>query len=252
MKTQPRVRMPTRKTLPLMWSRTKKLIVAASILLGIVPLLGGTSNPAAQQLLLAAKQQAALFNDRANPFQLEVDFVAQVNVPAHGHVTLKWEAKNRWWRRIEMGDFEQTEIRNSDKLYISRNVGFTPARIRELIGLLQFAEESEGLLVKKEKQRVENGVQVTCLWVERESVREKPHQICVNSASHEILSDEWQLIPDEQRREQYAEYFDFEGHRYPRRLELLVNGIRTITAEVRSLTTAPFDETLLVPPKGSD
>ena len=96
---------------------------------------------------------------------------------------------------------------------------------------------------------MENGVEMSCLQAERENVRGKPHEVCVNSASREILSDEWQEPPDEQRREQYTDYFDFEGHRYPRKLELLVNGIRVLTANVGNLTTAAFDETLLVRPK---
>ena len=77
------------------------------------------------------------------------------------------------------------------------------------------------------------------------------HELCVNSASHDILSDEWKEQPDERRRQQYSDYFDFRGHRYPRKLELLVNGIRVVTANVNSLTTAPLDEALLVAPKGA-
>ena len=149
-----------------------------------------------------------------------------------------------------MGDFEQIEIRNGDRQYTSRNLSFTPVRIGELISLLQFAESSEGLLAKKQKERVENGIEMACIRVEREA-RGKTHEVCVNSASHEIVSDEWQEPPDERRREQYSDYFDFGGHRYPRKLQLLVNGIEVITAAVDSLTTTAFDQTLLVSPKGA-
>src|SRR5438445_9921677 len=187
----------------------KKLILAAALLAVRLPLLLGSTNPAAQQLLVTAKQQSTLFHDQASPLQLDVDFVAQMNVPAQGHLTLKWEAKDHWWRRIVMGDFEQVEIRNGDRLYTSRNISFTPLRIRELISLLQFAEGSEGLLVKKQRQRVENGVAMTCLRVEQENIKGKPHEVCLNSVSQEILSDEWQEPPDERRREQYGDYFDF-------------------------------------------
>ncbi|MCU1299276.1 MAG: hypothetical protein JWO91_3554 [Acidobacteriaceae bacterium] len=229
----------------------KKLIstiALTALLVGIrPPLLAGT-NPAAQQ---TATQQANLFGDQANPLQLDADFMAQINVPTQGHFTLKWEAKDRWWRKIVMGDFQQIEIRNGDKLYNSRNVAFTPLRVRELISLIEFAEGPEGLLAKKAKQRVENGVQMTCLQVEREKVKGERHELCVNSATHGILSDEWQELSDERRREQYTEYFDFGGHRYPSKLQLIVSGIRVITANVDTLTTAAFDEKLLVPPKGS-
>ena len=229
----------------------KKVILTTALLVRSIPLLLAGTNPAAQQLLLAAKQQASLFHEQASPLELNVDFLVQMNVPVQGHLTLKWESKDRWWRKIVMGDFEQIEIRNGDRLYTSRNIGFTPIRIRELISLLQFAEGSESLIAKKQRQRTENGVEMTCLQVEHENFRGKPHEVCVNSVSHEILSDEWQEPPDERRREQYTDYFYFGGHRYPRKLQLLVNGSSVITANVDNLTTATFDETLLVPSKGA-
>ena len=149
-----------------------------------------------------------------------------------------------------MGDFEQIEVRNGDRLYTSRNLSFTPVRIGELISLLQFAEGSEGLLASKQKKRVENGIEMVCIRVEGQG-RGKTHEVCMSSVSHEVLSDEWQEPPDERRREQYSDYFDFGGHHYPRKLQLLVNGIKVITANVDTLTTTDFDQTLLVAPKGA-
>jgi TonB family protein len=228
----------------------KNPILTTAFLLFACRLLFGSTNSAAQQLLITAKQQASLFQNDERPLQLDVDFVAQMNTPAQGHLTLKWGAKDRWWRKIVMGNFEQIEIRNGDRLYTSRNISFKPVRIGELVSLLQFAEGSEGLLVKKEKQRVENGVELTCLQFEQEKDRGK-HELCLNSASHEILSDEWQEPPDERRREQYTDYFDFVGQRYPRKLQLIVNGSKVITANVSNLATAAFDPTILVAPKGA-
>ena len=226
-----------------------RVVLATIFLLGALPLFGST-NPAAQQLLITAKQQASLFHDQTSPLQLDFDFVVQINAPTQGHLTLKWQTKDRWWRRIVMGNFEQIEIRNSDRLYTSRNLSFTPARIGELINLLEFAEGSEGLLARKQKERVENGIEMVCLRVEGEK-RGKTHEVCVNGATRDILSDEWQEPPDERRKELYSDYFDFGGHRYPRRFQLRVDGINVITANVENLTTAAFDETLLVAPKGA-
>jgi|SRR5450631_4215494 TonB family protein len=227
----------------------KKAVLATVLLVASLSLLGST-NPAAQQLLVTAKQQASLFHDQTSPIQLDVDFLVQINVPNKGHLTLKWQAKDRWWRRVVMGDFEQTEIRNGDRLYTSRNLSFTPVRIGELISLIQFAEDSERLLAKKQKNSVQNGIEMVCIRVEGES-RGRTHEVCVDSASHDILSDEWQEPPDERRTEQYSDYFDFGGHRYPRKLQLLVNGINVITANVDNLTTAAVDQRLLVAPKGA-
>lgn len=226
-----------------------RVMLATILLLGGLPLFGST-NPAAQQLLITAKQQANLFHDQTNPIQMDVDFLVQINVPKQGHLTLKWQAKDRWWRRIVMGNFEQIEIRNGDRLYTSRTLGFTPERIVELISLLEFAEGSEGLVAGKQKERVENGVEMVCIRVEGEQ-RGKKHEVCVNAATHDILSDEWQEPPDERRTEQYSDYFDFGGHRFPRKFQLRVDGINVLTANVENLTTSAFDETLLVAPKGA-
>jgi hypothetical protein len=44
---------------------------------------------------------------------------------------------------------------------------------------------------------VQNGAEVTYLQVVQENVKAKPHEVCLNYASREILSDEWQQSPDE-------------------------------------------------------
>src|ERR1017187_503107 len=228
----------------------KRRIIAALFMFCCPHLLVAGAGAPDQQLLINAEQQANVFRPDAGPFQLDVDFVAQMQVPTPGHLTLKWKADNTWWRRIALGDFQQTDIRNSDKLYTSRNLTFSPLRIGELVSLLQFASHTEVVEVRKQKQRLDDGVEISCLYVRGES-RGGSHELCVNSASHDILSDEWKEPPDERRRQQYSDYFDFRGHRYPRKLELLVNGIRVVTANVNSLTTAPLDEALLVAPKGA-
>jgi TonB family protein len=229
----------------------KTFFLTTALLLGTFPLLLGATDPAAQELLVTAKEQASLFHDQNSPFQLDVDFVARTNVPTQGHLTLKWEATDRWWRKIVMDRFEQIEIRSGDRLYTSRNIAFTPVRIGELIRLLQLAEDSAVLLVKRQKRRIENGVEITCLQVEQENVKVKPHEVCVSSASHEILREEWQEPLDERRKEQYSDYFDFGRHHYPRKLQLVVNGRVAITANVQYLTTTVFDQALLLPQKGA-
>lgn len=229
----------------------KRLVQTIGLLISSVsPVLGGT-DPAGQQLLITAKQQASLSQNQGTPFQLDVDFVLQINTPVQGHLTLKWEAKDRWWRKVTMQGFEQIEIRNGDRHYTSRNMDFTPVRIGELVSLLQFAEGSESLVVKKQKQRMENGAEITCLQVVRENSKAKPHEVCLRSASREILSDEWQEPPDDHRKEEYSGYSDFSGHHYPSKLQLLVNGSVVITANVQSLTLSTFDDALLLPPNGA-
>src|SRR3954471_13153382 len=100
----------------------KLLSTSALFLCSFSPML---ADNAGQDLLITAKQQASLYHDQVDPFQLDVDFVAQVNTPNHGHLTMKWQAKDRWWRKVVMDGFEQIEVRNGDRLYTSRNLPFT-------------------------------------------------------------------------------------------------------------------------------
>jgi TonB family protein len=229
----------------------KKLARVTTLLICSFSSLAGATGQAALQLLNTARQRANLFQDQSSPFQLDVNFIAQMRVPSQGHLTLKWGANDRWWRKIVMGDFQQIEIRSGERLYTTRNLDFTPLPILKLLGLLQFGENSNGLSVKKSKQHVENGVEITCLQVEQGNVKTKPREVCLNSASQEILREEWQEPPDERLKEQYSDYFDFGSHRYPRKLQLLLNGSVVVTASVKDLTTSVFDEALLLPPKGA-
>lgn len=221
------------------------------LLIPIAPAYAAGADSPAQQLLNAAELQANLFHDQANPFDLDVDFTAQLNVPTRGHLKLKWAAVDRWWRKIDLGVFEQIDIRNGNKLHTTRNISFTPIPIRELIDLVEFAEHPEELLAKKLKQRAENGVQMVCLQVEQKNSKGKSHELCIDAVTHDLLSDRWEDSQDERPRAQYSDYFDFGTHRYPRHLELRQNGGRLVEATVRSLTTAPFDDSLLVPPQGA-
>jgi periplasmic protein TonB len=228
----------------------KNIALASLILVAFTRLSLAGTDPAAQQLLVAAERQADLFNHDCSPFQLEVDFIAQMQVPTQGHLTYRWEASDRWWRKVSMGDFQQIDIRNGDLLYTSRNTPFTPMQMLNLFGLLNIGRSPDRWQVKKEKQRIEGGRAITCLQV-RADTKESEAQLCVNPSSHEILSDEWKVEPDGSRRTEYSDYLEFGGHHYPRKFEHFENGIKTLTAQVVSLSTVPFDQALLVPPKGA-
>jgi TonB family protein len=229
----------------------KKLTLTAILLFGTRLLLLGDTNPAAQQWVITARQQANIFQPDASPFQLDISFTVQEKVPIEGHLTLKWGSKERWWRNIVMSDFQQTDMRNGDKLYTDRNARFTPIRITQLVNIIHFAEAPEGVQVKKQKQEVEHGSEMTCLQVEGGRSRGMRSEVCLSPTSLEISSEEWKGLPDEQRRQQYAEYFEFRAHRYPRKLELFVNGSKVVTAHVDSLTTSNLEPGLLVPPAGA-
>src|SRR5581483_8251359 len=134
----------------------------------VVVLLAGSSvlagtDPAVQQLLADATKQADIFQADASPFQLDVDFTAQLMVPTPGHLMFKWDAHNRWWRKVTLSGFQEVEIRDGDKLYIARNAPATPIPVKELLGMIQSFDTEGEIKIKKEKQRLENGVELTCL-----------------------------------------------------------------------------------------
>jgi TonB family protein len=212
------------------------------------PLFAG-NDAVGQQLLASAEQQAHLFHDNSTPFRLDVTFTAQQMVPTQGYLTWTQAARDHWRREVTFRDFKQVQIRDGEKSFTSRNLSFTPFRVSEVMSLLLFAQSPENLVVKKQKQRTEDGAEIACLTVKDENGKGKPQDICVDPTSHDILSVEWKEPPDESHREQFADYFDFGGHRYPHKLELLVNGSKVVTAHVESLTATTFNDALLAPPK---
>ena len=138
------------------------IMLAAALLFSVQDLLWAEKD-AAVQLLTSAEKQGNLFRDDRSPVRLEVSFVAQQSVPTQGDLSLRWAAKDRWWRKVSLSNFQQVEIRNGEKLYTIRNMSFTPFRVGELLSLLQFAPNPSlgSFTVKKSKQRVENGKDVT-------------------------------------------------------------------------------------------
>lgn len=225
------------------------ILTAALLIAASVPLLADP-DPAAQRILAAAEMESHIFGDQGDPLDLEVDFLAQLNVPVQGHLSVRWQSKNRWWSKVVMGDFQQVTLQNGERLYTLNNHP-APLRLRELTRLIHFAQAPGVLTAKKMKQSVANGLQLACLQVQREKAREESHELCVNPASHEIVSDAWHEPPDEQRREQFSDYVEFRGHRYPRKLQLEVNGSKVIAATVTSLKSTPLDPGLMTPPKGA-
>ncbi len=145
---------------------------------------------------------------------------------------------------------EQISVQNDEWIYTARNLGFTPMRVRQLNNLINLTQDSP-YIGKKVKQRTENGARITCVQATREDYKQDEREICLDPVSTDILSQAWNWQPDWKSRELYSDYFDFEGHRYPRKLVYEENGSRVIKAEVTSLVAAPFDEALLRPPKGA-
>src|ERR1039458_4217709 len=152
----------------------KRIILASLILAVATRFSQAGEDPVARQLLITAEQKADLFSHDASPLQLEVDFVAQVQVPTQGHLTYRWEASDRYWRKVSMGDFQQIDIKNGDRLYTSRNAPFTPVRTLELLSVIHVGENPNRVQIRKQKQRVEGGLAITCLQLHGQMRGDKP------------------------------------------------------------------------------
>jgi len=232
----------------------KNAAIAAIVLFcSLKPALASV-DPALQQLLISAKQKVDLSYNQTTPFQMDVDFVIQLAVPTRGHLTLKWEAKDRWWRGVVIEGFQQIEVKNGEWHYTSRNLDYTPMQVVNLIGLLDFdylnlGGDSGEMIAKKGKQRTEAGVEMNCIQVERKGNASR--NVCFDAASNDILVVESKEHADWPFRVQYSDYFDFGIHRYPHKLEWLEGGSKVVSAKVVSLISAPFDESLLTPPQGA-
>ena len=227
-----------------------KPIFPIALLICILPLTAVSEDKASEQLLMDARHQANIFHKDAEPFQLEADFSAQTQLPLQGHVTLKWESRDHWWRKIVMADFVQVDIHNAERQYTVRNAAFTPQIVQELTRLLEFNDYATGT-VKKQKRSSEGGTDLTCLHMEKKGLGHMTYEICINPAALEIVRNESTFVPDDKHIERYTEYSDFQGRRYPRKLELLANGSKLISLTIKDLASSAFDEALLMPPKGA-
>ncbi len=236
----------------------KHYLLTTVLVLASVQALLAASDPPAQQVLATAQSQANILGGQGEPFQLGMDFIADVKTgagPSSGHFELKWEAKDRWWRQTDLGGFRLTEIRVGNKLYTSRNAGYTPLAVREFLSLLEFAQVDQRrnqLVIKEQKRCKKDGVKALCIKGELATDANERHEMVVSAAGSEILSDDWSASPDHRRREEFSNWVALDKYRYyPRKLQLTVNGDKIVTASVTNLTTAPFDETLLIPPQGA-
>lgn len=229
----------------------RNFIFSTAILLASASLLGAKENPAAQHLLDTAPKPTDLFEHNSQPFQLQVDFTVQLQVPTRGHFLLKWKSKDQWWTKLILAQFQQITISNGEMRYTSRNANLTPLRVRELFDLIQFMQRGPALIAQKQKDRQENSLSFTCIEARSNGFKNGSREFCLDKTSHELLSENWEDVPDEKSRRQFSDYFDFNGVRFPRKLEYFENGSRVISSEVTKLDALDFDSSLLVPPTGA-
>lgn len=224
------------------------LFVTFLLLASAAPSMAG--DHAEQQTLGSAHRPIDLFQGNGDPFDLELDFTAQFKGAMQGHLSLRWKSQDQWWSKVEVGGFEQITIKNGEMEYTSRNFGYTPRQVLNLFSLLHFRDIHQEFIAQKEKERKENGLSLMCVQAERKDFQMDKHEMCLDMASHDLLSDEWH-VSEHTSRAQFADYTDFNGVRFPRKLELVEDGNNAISASVASLEPSAFDSALLTPPQGA-
>ncbi len=201
--------------------------------------------------LAAAMKKSDLLNSQAQPFQMDVDFVGQADVPQQGHLRLSWAAKDRWRLDVTMGDYKQVQIHNGEMEYTLRNAPFTPMRVGDLINLLHFAADRETLVVKKVKHRNGQGVALTCYRAGARGYPNDEREFCVADGQGVVTSVDSEISAGEIDREVLGGYAAYDGYFFPHELVLMRNGREALRAEVTGLTAVKLDEALLKPPPGS-
>jgi hypothetical protein len=237
------------------WAMIKTMVLSTAFV-AMASSAFASDTPSTPNMLAVAARQAALLKDSDRPFVMDVDFTLQLDPPTQGHLRLRWEAKDRWWSKVSMGKFEQVKFQKGELTYTLRNVDFTPIQVSDLMGLLHMGEGYDKYLTQADKQHTEGGVSLDCLEAQNPDPKFKREhrEVCVDSTTHDIMTDtkkEWGYASDELIQQQFSDFVDFGGHRYPRKFESLKDGRPVIFAHVTGLQESPLDPKLLVPPAGA-
>jgi hypothetical protein len=217
-------------------------------------ILGAADTPSTPNLLGVASRQAALWDDSDPPFVMDLDFTVFSSTPIQGHLRLRWKAKDLWWSKVSIGNFDQVKFQKGERTYALRNADFTPRQINDLLDLLHVGTAFDKLVTRADKQRTEDGVRLDCLDAQDPNFKWAHFQICIDSTTHDIVSETRRVAGYEKDfvdRHQFSNFVEFRGHRYPRRLEFLKDGRMVISASVTALKEDPLDPKLFVPPVGA-
>lgn len=225
----------------------RQFLVVLLALAASTPLLA-SDRVAPQSVLDDAIRQTGLLENPAHAFVLDADFTAQFSQPVQGHVELRWAAKDRWWSRVIVGDFEQVKFKTGEWTYTTRNAPYTPPQVNDLLNLLDPPKGYEKLIARKMKIKSQSGASMECLRVESSEHKSDDREICVNATTNDLSSDS-STTPGRVTLKQFSNFTDFEGYRYPRKLDLFLDKVHALSVDVTNLSEEPLDSRLLIPPK---
>jgi TonB family protein len=209
-----------------------------------------------QQLLSAAAESLDIRSEGSKPFQLDADFTALNKVPMRGHLTWKWLANDHWSQEITMPNFRQRNVRIGDTLYTSRNLPFTPLRVKELQDLFEIhTDTSPEWTITRNKRKGRGGNEIECIELRLVASPDRAlwnpkREICIARGTRELLS-QVEIKFGEQRTREFSDYRAFGRHYYPRILTLRVNESVLLKVDVVSLSEPTFAEHDFTPADGA-
>jgi hypothetical protein len=219
----------------------------ALLFLLISPCLAADSD--GQQLLDAAHKLVDIRSAGSKPFQLDADFMAQQpDGPQKGHLTLRWSARDLWQMDVNFGTFTLHEVFKGDTSYIVRSAPITPLRVSEMFNLTEiYTDKQNAWHAKKVRHRTEDGVDKDCLELHGKEKYPEHRELCINSATHDILSDHTKTGTTFHLKE-FADYRAFGEHRYPWQMQSTENADVIVRLQVGSLQEASFESTFFLSP----
>jgi len=218
-----------------------------TLFVALLPTYGlAADNPAGQQLLDDAAKLIRIQGPGKAPFQMEVDFQAQINVPLQGHITLKWASPDLGYWNLAMEGYREIQVRKGETLYTKRNAPFTPLALTHLQNLLEvFHVDSHDWEVQKIKP--EGGLSCVQLKPRRGHAHEK---ICLEPDSKHVVSVESKR-DDDGDKQVFGDYQPFHDHSFPRELKYFENGSLLLRLKIISLQDKSFEDLVFTPPQNS-
>jgi hypothetical protein len=205
----------------------------------------------AEQLLQKAEQLTDIRSSGGNPFHLTATFKLydDKGVATEGTYELLWKSPAIWREEIRAPGFSQTRLAAIDRIHILREPRWLTLEIFELGKLLEFPQSI---------RRHEEAVGLKLREKTKGAIRERSIEIAMDGRTWKRLYLDWDTgLPlrveytYEQRMQQFQDYFEFDGHHFPRFLAAFRSKKPVMEVHVTGLISASFPESSFVPPVGA-
>ena len=152
---------------------------------------------------------------------------------------------------IESPKFSETIMERDGEQYIVRSRDIEPWAIWSVRHLVRLAHSvSPDPLMSQMNSSPQNGRGLNCFAIERRPNSPFEYagsKMCFDVATGVLVSAEWSLNTDDDKRE-YSDFQQTNGKYYPRTMRRIRNGKLLAEVDVESISSAPVDKALFVPP----